>query len=84
MKQSRFDGVFSPISCLPKLNTRIDHSQYEIKHSSHNFGTNQSNNNLINNNLDHNSVWLNPIPRCLASHCYKIKQIKVKEIHKQT
>ena len=61
MKQSRFDGVFSPISCLPKLNTRIDHSQYEIKHSSHNFRKNQSNINLINNNnSDHNSVGQTP------------------------
>ena len=69
-------------SCLPKLNTGIDPSQYEIKHSSHNFGTNQSNINLINNNSDHNNVQINPLPKSLASACNQIPQIKVNEKHK--
>ena len=36
-----FDGVSSPNSCLPKFQTRIGHSQYKIKQSSHNYGINQ-------------------------------------------
>ena len=35
------DGMSSPNSCLPKFQTRIGHSQYKIKQSSHNYGTNQ-------------------------------------------
>ena len=82
MNNLGFDSVSSSNSCLPKLNTGIDPSQCEFKHSSHNFGTNQSNINLINNNVDHNSVQLDPLSRCLAFHYYKIKQIRVKERHK--
>ena len=36
-----FDGVSSPNSCLPKCQTGIDPSQYKIKQSSQNYGTNQ-------------------------------------------
>ena len=71
----------NPNSCLPKLNTGIDLSQYEIEQANHNLGTNQLNFNLIKNNSSHNSVWLNPFPRCLAFHCYEIKQTKIRKRH---
>ena len=72
-----FDGVSSAKSCFPNSNTRIRPSQYKIKQPSQKYGSNQIKLQLnLKNNSYHNSVWLNPLLRCLASHCQKIKQIK--------